>query len=63
MTDNTKRWADEIASAVRRAKRLAVPKQDSDGPNVYLRYRAERSLEAVLRAIGSDPSIQRTLQN
>lgn len=63
MSDDSRPWTDKIASAAALAGRLAVPRQDADGPNVYLRYRAERSLEAVLQAIGSDPLIQRALQH
>ncbi len=56
-------WTDQIALVAVRAKELAVPRQEVDGPNVYLRYRAERSLEVVLQAIGSDQTVRRTLQH
>ncbi|MBB3938146.1 hypothetical protein SAMN05216566_13026 [Aureimonas phyllosphaerae] len=63
MSDGTRGWTDQIALVAAKAGKLAVPRQEADGPNVYLRYRAERSLEAVLQAIGSDQSVRRTLQH
>ncbi len=61
MSDSARRLADEFVAAARRTKRVAVPRQEADSPSPYLRYRAERSLEAVLNAIGSDPLIRQTL--
>ncbi len=63
MAENEGFWIDEIASAIRDAVRPPVPRQGAGSPNVFLRYRTERSLDAVLRAIGADPGIRRTLQS
>ena len=60
MAESDGAWVEEIASAIRDAVR---PPASRSAPNVFLRYRTERSLDAVLRAIGADPGIRSTLRN